>query len=529
MNLLNQPWIPVQRANGATESIAPWQITESENPIIRLAAPRHDYDGALAQFLIGLLQTAAPPKDGQQWEAWLDSPPSPDTLKSHFSQYEAAFELDGDGPRFMQDIEAFEGEEKPISGLLIEAPGNRTSTLFLDHFIKDGNHNGLCQCCAATALFTLQTNAPSGGVGHRTSLRGGGPLTTLVVADIGAGEDPLPDTLWTQLWLNVLDQKAMNGVSGNSALSADANIFPWLVATRTSEAKTGVATTPEDAHPLQMYWAMPRRIRLEWQSEKPGQCDLCGAQSQSLVTSYTTRNYGTNYNGAWQHPLSPHYQDKKSGEMLPIHAQPDGLVYRHWLAWTQGDDRCLPARVVREYQNRKLEHEQLRLWAFGYDMDNMKARGWHEKFYPLYMLENDVVRKIFFGRAAQMISLSTQVAGFVQGCVKDAWFSPGAEVRGETAFIKDAFFQQTEAVFFSELNALKNQLKEGDGREALQRWHGRLAHHALKLFDHWASRGDVTVADPRRIAEAYRKLRNMIYGKKLLQTLGIESGKEVAA
>jgi hypothetical protein len=35
-------------------------------------------------------------------------------------------------------------------------------------------------------LFSLQLNAPSGGKGYRTGLRGGGPLTTLIeLQDIG--------------------------------------------------------------------------------------------------------------------------------------------------------------------------------------------------------------------------------------------------------------------------------------------------------------------------------------------------------
>lgn len=529
MNLLIDPWIPIRRSNGAIEYIAPWQITEQNNPVIKLAAPRHDFDGALIQFLIGLLQTSAAPKDNRQWEEWLNNPPSAEVLKSKFTVYGHAFDLDGEQTKFMQDNETFDGEEKPISGLLLEAPGKRTSNLFLDHFIKDGSHNGLCHCCVATALFALQANAPSGGVGHRTSLRGGGPLTTLVIPDTAAGSD-LPATLWTTLWLNVLDQKVLKNFTGNHELNKAESIFPWLTATRTSEAKTGNPTTPEHVHPLQMYWAMPRRIRLDWIGDQKGSCDICGAKDQSLVTHYVTKNYGANYTGAWQHPLSPHYQDKKTGERLPMHAQPGGLIYRYWLAWTLGVDQYLAAKAVAEYKkDRKLENEQLRLWIFGYDMDNMKARAWYEKLYPLHIVEDENQRTAFCGRVGEMISLAIQVAGFVQSCVKDAWFDRPADARGDTGFIKDAFFQQTEAVFLSKLNSLKAKLNEGDGRDVLQDWHVRLAHHALKLFDHWAARGDIAITDPRRIAEAHRKLRNLIYGKKLLLTLGIANKKEKVA
>ena len=527
MNLLTDPWIPVQRKKGTIEYIAPWQITEPDNPVIRLASPRHDFDGSLIQFLIGLLQTAAAPANGSAWEKWLTTPPSPEVLKERFSAYHTAFEVNGDGPRFMQDYEVLEGEEKPISGLMIEAPGNRTSTLFLDHFIKDGVYGGLCPCCAVTALFALQTNAPGGGVGHRTSLRGGGPLTTLVIPDTQV-EGALPDTLWSLLWLNVLDQKDMRSITGDVERVENRDIFPWMSETRTSEAKTGRPTTPLDASPLQMFWAMPRRIRLNWANNESGTCDLCGAEGQPLVTHYVTKNYGVNYIGGWLHPLSPYYQDKKSAENLPMHAQPGGLAYRYWLAWTQGDDRYLTAKVVRTYKtDRQLIDEQLRLWVFGYDMDNMKARCWYEKQYPLVVIEDEKLREAFCTRVANMVDLSTQVSGFVQSCVKEAWFNRPKDARGDTGFIKEAFFEQTEADFLSHLQQL--QRPTDDSRWVLQEWHAQLARHAIKLFDHWVAQGDLASENPRRIAEAHRKLRNLIYGKKLLSNLGIELKKKEKA
>ena len=527
MNLITDPWIPVQRKSGV-EKIAPWQITEVDDPIIQLASPRHDFNGALIQFLIGLLQTTAAPTNEKQWSKWLDKPPTPDELKTHFSTYQSAFEVDGDGSRFMQDFEPIEGDKKPISGLMIEAPGGRTSTLFLDHFIKEGSYNGLCPCCAATALFALQTNAPAGGVGHRTSLRGGGPLTTLVIPDTSA-EQGLPDTLWSTLWLNVLPQ---NDFECDPALNEAKNIFPWLAKTRTSEAKTGKTTTPLDANPLQMFWAMPRRIRLDWQQTTIGDCDLCHAEEQTLISHYVTKNYGVNYDGAWQHALSPHYLEKKSQTYLPLHAQPGGMAYRFWLALTQGDDYYQAAKVIRAYQGsdgRQLKHEQFRLWIFGYDMDNMKARCWYEKQYPLVLIEDEERRIAFCNRIAEMISLATQVAGFVQSCVKEAWFSRPADARGDTGFIKEAFFEQSEASFLQQMQALQGAEENEEQKAILQAWHGQLVHHALKLFEHWVTQGDISRENPRRIAEAHRKLRNLLYGKKMLDNLGIKLKKEQAA
>ncbi|MEJ2046030.1 MAG: type I-E CRISPR-associated protein Cse1/CasA [Reinekea sp.] len=80
MNLLSSKWIPAIRQDGTTEPIAPWQITETDNPVIELDAARADFQGGLYQFLIGLLQTACMPEDIDEWSDWYEQPPSPDEL-----------------------------------------------------------------------------------------------------------------------------------------------------------------------------------------------------------------------------------------------------------------------------------------------------------------------------------------------------------------------------------------------------------------------------------------------------------------
>lgn len=111
--------------------------------------------------------------------------------------------------------------------------------------------NSFCPHCAALALFSLQLNAPSGGKGYRTGLRGGGPLTTLIELQEYEGERLTP--LWRKLWLNVLPQDA-----ADMPLPAayDESVFPWLAPTRTSEQASAI-TTPEQVDKLQAYWECP--------------------------------------------------------------------------------------------------------------------------------------------------------------------------------------------------------------------------------------------------------------------------------
>lgn len=76
-NLIHDPWIAVRHKDGTRSLIAPWQITENltENPIVALDATRPDFNGALIQFLIGLVQTVIAPKDDRSWRNGLNNPP----------------------------------------------------------------------------------------------------------------------------------------------------------------------------------------------------------------------------------------------------------------------------------------------------------------------------------------------------------------------------------------------------------------------------------------------------------------------
>jgi len=536
MNLLKTNFIPVRRANGLRESIMPWQLTDKydENPIMALDAPRPDFNGALFQFLIGLLQTAAPPEksDHSDWLNWLESPnisASPDVLRGKFLRYENAFNLDGDDPRFMQDFDDLDSNKfESVSSLFLESPGENTLKNNADHFIKRKQIQCLCPACAATALFTLQTNAPSGGAGHRTSLRGGGPLTTLAVFDPNGDvseNSTVKASLWTNLWLNVLNKP---NLPNRPDKNTDADIFPWLTHTRTSD-KTGKDTYPEDTNPLQMYWGMPRRIRLDWDNTQQGTCDICGAESETLLHQYQTKNYGINYNGPWQHPLSPHRFDK-DGSPIPLHPGPSGFTYRHWLSMADNcKDQSNAAKIITVYKTRKLPTEQLRLLAFGYDMDNMKARGWHEATFPLYLLDAEI-RPQFTERTEAIIAAATDASGFVRTCVKDAWFKRPGDAKGDTSFLVDSFFSHTEQDFLHSLDQLAQTLKAGhDGLSILHDWHNVLRSASIKLFDYWAANGDVGFSNPRRIADAHQKLMKFLHGPKMRSTLQLPDTKEKAA
>jgi CRISPR system Cascade subunit CasA len=121
-----------------------------------------------------------------------------------FQPYAAAFSLDGEGPRFLQDFSPLGGEPRPVEALFIEAPGANALKLNTDLLVKRERIRVLSRGSAAMALYTLQQFAPSGGAGHRTSLRGWGPLVTLVVP--GAPDNDRPLTLWQKFGSTFLNR-----------------------------------------------------------------------------------------------------------------------------------------------------------------------------------------------------------------------------------------------------------------------------------------------------------------------------------
>lgn len=474
-SLFRDRWIPVRRRSGSRDRIRPADLAaeHDRDPVVALAWPRADFDLACCELLIGLLSLAAHDvvADEEAWFEWWDRPPSPDALQKRLARFAGAFELDGPGPRFMQDFEELSGEPEEIGKILIEAPGEQTLKRNIDHFVKRGGVPALGRAAAAMALFTLQDFAPAGGAGIRTSLRGGGPLVSLVLPPADS-EEP---SLWHQLWLNVVWEPRWPAPdSGRLPM-----ILPWLAPTRTSERNQ--VTTPEDVHPAQAYFGMPRRIRLVFE-ENRGQrpCALTGEIDAVIVTCFRQRPRGTNYAG-WRHPLTPHYRQRAdSSEWLPVHPQPYRLGYRDWLGLVVADrpgEGALrrPADVVDIARRRLRELDRsaarwARLKVAGYDMDNMKARGFVETEMPIPLVAEER-REAFEAASRELVARARAVAGLLGSAVRKAlWGSdaPGVDA-GDRFAAQERFWDRTEPAFREVLRRLVDALEAAAPLEAAAR------------------------------------------------------------
>lgn len=284
LNLISDPWIPVRLRGASRRIIAPHQMADPE--IAAPDWPRADLNLACYELLIGLVFMAAPPTDKRNWAR---ERPTAEILKAKLAPYAPAFDLLGDGPRFLQDLEELEGAPSGPDMLFIDSAGGNTAKNNADLMVHRDRYTALDLPLAAMALYALQQFAPSGGAGNRTSMRGGGPLVTL--ADPGTG-------LWDLVWANV--------PFGSPASPDD---LPWMSPARTSEK--GQSVGEGQAPPVEAFFGMPRRLRLV---------------GDDRVTGVVQRPYGTNY-GLWHHPLTPYYRQKEGAELLPVHPASGKLPY----------------------------------------------------------------------------------------------------------------------------------------------------------------------------------------------------------
>lgn len=496
-SLLTTPWLPVRYKGGSTGKLAPVDLTD-EN-VVDLAASRADLQGAAWQFLIGLLQTACAPKDIEEWEDNWEDGLTAEYVRNALLPLEAAFQFGPVTPSFMQDFSPIVGESVSIATLLPETPGGQTLKLNKDHFVKRGVTKNFCPHCAALTLFSLQLNAPSGGKGYRTGLRGGGPMTTLIELQRYKGERQTP--LWRKLWLNVMPQDSA-GLPIPSCHKAD--VFPWLAETRTSEQANGI-TTEQQVNPLQAYWGMPRRIRLNFTTPGIGQCDLCGENSEQLLSEMTVKNYGINYVG-WEHPLTPHRRPlKEGGELFSVKGQPGGLIWRDWLGLNTGgqseNNHEYPARVVSLSAAYLLREAEVGLWGFGYDFDNMKARNWYEHHFPL-LLATHTERDALIAKLRLAAQVASRGLSQLRGALKDAWFGKDSNARGDFGFIDVDFWQLTQPLFLRFIQ----DLEAGENAEArLRQWQSEIRCFVLHYFDERVFTCPEVKNDLERIMEARKK------------------------
>lgn len=494
LNLIRDAWLPVRRRSGRRERVRPADITDAiaTDPVVALDFPRADWNAAVTEFLIGLIGLTFANAPQAQWADRFHRPPDPTDLFVRLDAFASAFELLGPGPRAFQDLDPLvDTDPRPVAALLMDAPGENAMRLNTDLFVERGRSRALSLPFAAAALITLQTYAPSGGAGHRTSLRGGGPLTLLV------SPDPRHDgSLWAKLWVNV--------PSDHLADPPDlTTVFPWLRPTLTSER--GQVVAPAGACPYLAFFACPRRLRLHL-AEHPGICDLGGGLGP-VITGLSTRAHGANYKG-WVHPLSPYRQDPGGG-LVAVHPKTESFDSRSFATWWGLNG--VPAQTAANWQARRARAQvtaELELW--GYDMDNMRARQWLERHLPWMALQQeldaprrrevqDILTAFEVGVHALLHALKTAQFGQAQGA---NFVLPESLPRHALQELEADFRTHAEAALFAALGLYD----EWPGAVPASDWAAQLQSRLQAAFEAGVAPIAPRPGHPARLDGARRRL-----------------------
>ncbi|MFH1769028.1 MAG: type I-E CRISPR-associated protein Cse1/CasA [Candidatus Omnitrophota bacterium] len=517
MNLINDVWIPVRRKDGGKLKIAPWQITQgigTDKEIIELAAVRPDFNGALIQFLIGLLQTTCAPKRKSDWRLWLNNPPSAGELRDKFGPVSFAFNLDGAGPRFMQENLSEDILPKNIEMLLMGFPQKNTCEKNADHFIKRGYVIRLCSHCAAAALFSLQLNAPANSF-LRSGIRYGGPVTTVLRGMHGKSY-----SLWNACWLNIVGENYFSRFDSFSLNEQD-KIFPWLLKTVVDSK-----VTIQDIHPYQIFWAMPRRIDMKFKHAENEFCLLCEESADLFVEEYLEGIHGISYEGIYPHPLTPLREDKNNVPQ-PVSC-PGNIGYRYWAGFVVNDNKVgkfkrNPAPVVME----RAKYDNVEIWAFGYRMRQMNILGWNEGVMPVVCFADEDKKLRYDSGVCRLIQAANAVCWNMSYALTKASNPKDRKGKSYNKNLREIsnmrFWQETEPEFYRQTAFLWDEvIEDKDGLDVRRAWHGYLVRKALDIFNDMSQAEMIEDVNAERVAKAHNELRRNLYGKKLtIKILGL--------
>jgi CRISPR system Cascade subunit CasA len=185
------------------------------------------------------------------------------------------------------------------------------------------------------------------------------------------------------------------------------------------------------------------------------------------------------------------------------------LGYKHWLGYVQNlDGDSEPARVINCNGHR--QKDDFRLWAFGYDMDNMKACCWYEGVIPVIFIEDEQKWKIYGAHVAMLVRAANTISDFLSKAVVKALNA------GVFNVVRQRFWQETEAEFYIQIKALRQEvIEELDGLSVRQAWHAYLAHKAEEIFNDMSQSDMIDIINAKRVSTAWNELRKSLYGKKL--------------
>jgi CRISPR system Cascade subunit CasA len=401
MNILLDAWIPVEHAEGVHSQIAPIDLPGSD--ALRVAHPRADHSALLTELLVCIFQTLAPPRDDRQKLSFLNGSEAP--LAQELRSQARAFELFGDGPRFLQSRTDL-SRVVEAAYLAYETPASNTLEKNNDLFVSREAVQSVCPSCAATGLFLCQSHARAGGTGYFGGPRGTNALTALL-------EGP---SLWQTVCLNLLTPEQFAQVS-NVHAAPNVPSFPWLSHAKGFER----APTWDELGRYGVLWWTPVALRLNESENTEGQpCGLCGEVRDVHITSVAKEATPFVPQGIVRHPhtgwrnkpakkeSAPPKKKSRPGPS-PVEVPPLGFTAETWCALVLGDELTQSLAAHLYLKNRRWA-AQTQLRVFGAATKNNSLLWWLDQTRPVIFAPTESERQALQATAGHLLNIIRRAA-----------------------------------------------------------------------------------------------------------------------
>lgn len=516
MNLLYDPWIPV-RADGGTGDFC--QITYEEllcqKSNWEISLPRDDLEMACFQLLICLTQVLFLPSDYKMLRRQINDRLSHEEFSAGIAQAESRwFDLADPKTPFMQTRGVNTDEVTPIQKLLVGMPEGNNHAFFNEV----GEVRRLGAACTAIALFNQAVNTPSFGGGFKGGLRGGAPVTTLL----------LGENLRDSVWRNVISlDRVKNRIGKHYKYDLSKDKPSWVQPIQRKET-----IYSSDIGLLRGLFWQPAHVELLL-PERDGKCDLLEVPSKIVYRGFKKEKFSYDLIGVWPHPHGAMLTTIRETKTKRAKVDQKFISFAYSApAWTQLSEFTVPRSTEKTSKDKETKTTESTVPAEPILQYSELFRGvWLHVLVGGYLANKaSIVQRRHDlvsiaqgwdednGRLQQMIDLALKAKESLR---KKLYFAAkGDKKRGLKGIGTDiqrigvkSFFIQTEGVLHA---VLQDQMTFRDFKVARERWIESLTSICMEIFEYltnpYAMKPELIpiIAFARRLLKD--ELKNLING-----------------
>jgi CRISPR system Cascade subunit CasA len=373
MNLLTDPWVPVQQS-GKTRLITLKEVLCVDSDY-HITLPRDDMELACLQLIICLTQVLFLPDTAAELKRRIRIPLNEDEYVAGTQGYLDWFDLRHPETPFMQVRRVKAKRVTPIQKMLLGLPAGTSSHAF---FNDPNEISQVDQSIAAIALFNMANNFSYGG-GIKEGLRVLGqkaPITTLMSGRC----------LRQTIWFNVLHEQHILTYMPEYIRLKGNDKPVWV-----DQIKPRSRFSAHEIGLLRGLFWQPAHVELRFCNNKKS-CDFLGLNStDDTVCGFNIEKFGSqktggyDIEGTWIHPHSPRVLDIKKGTQryLSFTSTAPAWTQLNHLLVASKDKKAgfIPAEIVRQFKHDLVQSDQLIVGGYRNKQASILQRR-HE-YFPL--------------------------------------------------------------------------------------------------------------------------------------------------